>query len=128
LTKKTRNDTIEVQQNLERINIMDKEKILAAARSDKHRGEEFENKETARSGLLSSAIALLVGVVLFLLEYFLKDTVNVGLIAVGVTAAGVDSLYEGIKLKRHYMTVIGIVQLLAAIFAILFFIAKVVSA
>jgi len=128
LTKKTRNDTIEVQQNLERINIMDKEKILAAARSDKHRGEEFENKETARSGLLSSAIALLVGVVLFLLEFFLKDTVNVGLIAVGVTAAGVDSLYEGIRLKRHYMTVIGIVQLLAAIFAILFFIAKVVSA
>jgi len=31
-------------------------------------------------------------------------------------------------LKRHDMTVIGIVQLLAAIFAILFFIAKVVSA
>ena len=107
---------------------MDKEKILAAARSDKHRGEEFENKENARSGLLSSAIALLVGVALFLLEYFLNDTVNVGLIAVGITAAGVDSLYEGIKLKRHYMTVIGIVQLLAAIFAILFFIAKVVSA
>ena len=57
---------------------------------------------------------------------FVKDSVNVGLIAVGMTAAGVDAFYEGIKLKRHYMTIIGIVQMLAAIFAILLFIAKVV--
>ena len=62
-----------------------------------------------------------------MLEYFINGTVNVGLIAVGMTAAGVDSIYEGIKLKRNYMTVIGIVQLLVAIFAILIFIAKVVS-
>lgn len=127
MTKKTWNAIVKVQQNLERWSDMDKDKILAAARDDKHRGGEFENKETARSGLLSSAIALLVGVVLFLLEYFINGTVNVGLIAVGMTAAGVDSIYEGIKLKRNYMTVIGIVQLLVAIFAILIFIAKVVS-
>lgn len=112
---------------MERTDIMDKETILAAARSDKYRGQEFENKETTRSGLLGSAIALLVGVALFLLEYFVNDSVNVGLIAVGMTAAGVDSFYEGIKLKRHYMTVIGVIQMLAAIFAILVFIAKVVS-
>ena len=116
------------KENLERLDVMDKDKILAAARSEKHRGKEFENKETTRSGLLGSAIALLVGVALFLLEYFVKDSVNVGLIAVGMTAAGVDSFYEGIKLKRHYMTIIGIIQLLVAIFAILLFIAKVVAA
>ena len=126
MTKKTWNAIIEVQQNLERANVMDKEKILAAARNEKYRGREFENKETTRSGLLGSAIALLVGIVLFLLEYFVNDSVNVGLIAVGMTAAGVDSFYEGIKLKRHYMTIIGIIQMLAAIFAILLFIAKVV--
>lgn len=107
---------------------MDKEAILAAARSDKHRGKEFENKETARSGLLGSAIALFVGVALFLLEYYINNSVNIGLVAVGLTAAGVDSFYEGIKLKRHYMTLIGVIQILAAIFAILIFIAKVVLA
>ncbi len=117
-----------VQQNLERFGVMDKETILAAARSDKHRGKEFENKETARSGLLGSALALFVGIALFLLEYFVKNTVNMGLVAVGLTAAGVDSFYEGVRLKRHHMTVIGIVQILAAIFAILIFIAKVVLA
>lgn len=126
MTKKTWNAIIKIQQNLERIDFVDKEKILAAARSDKYRGKEFENKETTRSGLLGSAIALIVGVALFLLEYFVKDSVNVGLIAVGMTAAGVDSFYEGIKLKRHHMTIIGIIQILAAIFAILLFIAKVV--
>lgn len=113
---------------MERIDLMDKEAILAAARSDKHRGKEFENKETARSGLLGSAIALFVGVALFLLEYYINNSVNIGLVAVGLTAAGVDSFYEGIKLKRHYMTLIGVIQILAAIFAILIFIAKVVLA
>lgn len=112
---------------MERVSIMDKEKILAAARNEKHRGKEFENKETTRSGLLGSAIAMLVGLVLFLLEYFLKDSVNIGLIAVGMTATGVDALYEGIKLKRHHMTIIGIFQMLIAFFAILLFIAKVVA-
>ena len=107
---------------------MDKDTILAAARNEKHKGREFENKESARSGLLSSAIALLVGIGLFLLEYFVRDSVNIGLIAVGMTAAGVDSFYEGIKLNRHYMTAIGIIQMLIATFAILLFVAKVVVA
>lgn len=127
MTKKTWNAIIEVQQNLERLDVMDKDKILAAARNEKHRGKEFENKETTRSGLLGSAIAMFVGLVLFLLEYFLKNSVNIGLIAVGMTATGVDALYEGIKLKRHYMTAIGIIQMLIAIFAILLFVAKVVA-
>ena len=130
LTKKTWNDIIEVQQNLERMNVMEvteKSKILAAARNEKHKGKEFENKESARSGLLSSAIALIVGIGLFLLEYFVRDSVNIGLIAVGMTACGVDYLYTGVKLKQHYKTVIGSVQLLVAILFILFFVAKVVA-
>lgn len=106
---------------------MDKDQILAAARSNKRRGEEFENKEASRSNLLGSAIALFIGVALFMLEYFIKSSVNVGLIAVGMTAVGVDSFYAGLKLKRHYMTVIGAVQLLVAFFAIIVFIAKVVA-
>lgn len=107
---------------------MDKDQILAAARNEKHKGKEFENKESARSGLLSSAIALIVGIGLFLLEYFVRESVNLGLIAVGVTACGVDYLYTGIKLKQHYKTVIGAVQLLVAILFVLLFVTKVVAA
>ena len=108
------------------MDITDKNKILAMAQNDKYRGKEFENKKTTRSGLLGSAIALFVGAALFLLEYFLKGSINVGLIAVGMTAVGVDSLYEGIKLRRHYKTAFGVAQILLAILFILAFVAKVV--
>ena len=106
---------------------MDKDTILAAARNEKHKGKEFENKESARSGLLSSAIALLVGICLFLLDFFVRDSVNIGLIAVGMTACGVDYLYTGVKLKQHYKTIIGTVHLLIAISFVILFIAKVVT-
>lgn len=107
---------------------MDKEKILAAARNDKYRGQEYENKETMRSSMLSCFVALIVGVVLYLLEYFIKGSTNVGLIAVGLTFAGVDSLYEGIKLKKLHMTIIGTFLTLSAIIAILYFVGQVVLA
>lgn len=106
---------------------MDKNKILAAARIEKHRGKEFENKETTRSSLLSGSIAMLLSVALFLLEYFIKDSVNVSLIAVGMTQASISSIYEGIKLRRHYMSVIGIFYALIAVVAIFIFIGQVVS-
>lgn len=106
---------------------MDKEKILADARNEKHKGKEFEIKESARSSLLSSSIALIVGIILFWLEYFVRDSVNIGLLAVGMTACGVDYLYTGIKLKQHYKTVIGVIQLLFALLFILLFVVKVVA-
>lgn len=119
---------MQVQQNSERKLIMsiDKEKVLAAARNDKYRGQEYENKETMRSSLVSCLITLIIGSGLFLLEYFVKDSVNVGLIAVGLTFAGVDSLYEGVKLKRLHMTILGAFMSLCAIVAILHFVFQVV--
>ena len=105
---------------------MDKERILAAARNDKYRGQEYENEETSRASLLSVFISLTVGIGLFLLEFFVKKTINIGLLAVGLTTAGVDSLYEGIKLNRRHITIMGIIMSLLAIVAILLFIAQVV--
>lgn len=107
---------------------MNNEKILESARKNKNRGREYENKAATRSNLWGSFVALLVGVGLFLLEYCIKDSVNIGLIAVGMTASGVQSLYEGIKVKKLYLTISGIIQMLIAIFAIFVFIGQVVSA
>lgn len=106
---------------------MDKERILAAARNEKYRGQEYENKECARSSMLSILVALIVGFVLFLLEYFIKGTVNTGLIAVGLTAAGVDSLYEGVKLNKVYLKIAGAIQLFIAVAAILAFVGQVIT-
>lgn len=105
---------------------MDREKILAAARKDKHRGQEYENKEALRSSALSCFITLFVAVGLYLLEYFIKGSMNVGLIAVWLTPVGVDYLYEGIRLKQPRKTIIGVFLTLGAVIAILFFVGQVV--
>lgn len=106
---------------------MDNEKILAAARKNKNRGKEYENKESTRSGIMGTLMALIVGTGLFLIEYFVMNSVNVGMIAVGMTACGVQSLYEGIKLRKNYLTVIGVVQSIIAIISIIVFIVQVVK-
>lgn len=106
---------------------MDKKTILEAARNNKSRGQEYENKESVRSNLLGSEIAISIGLILFLIEYFVKGYVNVSLIAVGMTAACVQSLYEGIKTKKTYLIVIGCAESFIVIFALLIFLARVVS-
>lgn len=105
---------------------MDKNKILEAARNNKNRGQEYENRESVRSNLLGSAVAIVLGVILFLIEYFANDSVNVSLIAIGMTAACVQSLYDGIRNKKVYLIIIGCVESLIVIFALLIFLTKVV--
>ena len=56
---------------------MNNEKILEAARKNKNRGKKFEQKESTRSNLLGTLVALLVGMGLFLLEYFVDNSVNI---------------------------------------------------
>lgn len=105
---------------------MDKEKILELAKNNASRGKEFENKESTRSNLFASLAALIVGACLFFVEFCAKGTINIGLIAVWMTAAGVQSLYEGIKLKRHSMILISVIQILIALLSVILFLVKVV--
>lgn len=106
---------------------MEKHNILEAARNNKSKGKEYENKESVKSNLLASAVAILVGIILFLVEYFVKNSVNISLIAVGMTTACVQSLYEGVKTKKAYLIIIGCVESLIVVFALFLFIAQVVS-
>ena len=105
---------------------MNNEKILEAARREKNRGKEFEQKESIRSSLLGILAALLVGGVLFLVEYFVNNSVNIGFIAIVMSASGVQSLYEGLKFRKIYLTIIGVIQVLFALVAIFVFIGKAV--
>ena len=105
---------------------MDKDKILELAKKNTNRGKEYENKESTRSNLFGSLSALIVGACLFFIEFYVKGTINIGLIAVGMTAAGVQSLYEGIKLKRLSLTVISVFQILIALLLIISFLVKMV--
>ncbi len=107
--------------------IMEKERILAVARNEKYRGKEYENKQATRGNLLSSFLALIVGAVLFCLECIIKGSLNFGLVAVGMTAVGVQYLYEGITVKKARMIVIGIIYAVIAVFFVLAFIGQVVA-
>ena len=107
--------------------LMDNKSILEVARNNKTRGQEYENKESVRSSLLGSAISILIGIILFLIEFFVKGSINISLIAVGMTAACVQSLYEGIKNKKSYLIVIGCLESVIVVLALLVFFAQVVS-
>ena len=107
---------------------MDKESILAAARSDTYRGQEYERKESVRSNLLSSAIALIVAGILLIIEFWATKRWNLSLIIIILIFAGVDSLYEGIRFKKGRTITIGTIQLLGAVFFTLLFVCQVVAA
>lgn len=105
---------------------MERDKILEAARKQKGRGREFEEAQYSKSTSFSAVGALIVGMALCLVEFFAKGTVNFGLVAVGVTASGIDLLYQGIKLKRVVFIILGAVELLGMVLAILIFVGQVV--
>lgn len=106
---------------------MNHDKILEAARANKNRGMEYENKEISHSNLLSSFIAILVAAGLFFIEYFINNTVNVGLIAVGMVAVCVQYLYTGFKLKKLIAIIAGIISAVIAILFIIAFVIQVVE-
>lgn len=104
-----------------------KDEILKAAQKETFNGKEFENRAGAKGTLLASLVSLIVGAILFLAEYFVKRTWNIGLIAVAMTASSVQLLYEGIRLKTIWKIVVGSVEAIVALFFILGFIGQVIS-
>ena len=117
LTKKTWNDIIKVQQNLEREIVMDKNQILEAAQKNGDRGYEYEYNISDRASLLTLVTVLVVVMLLSFVEYFAKGYVNLGFLIVGATAIATDTLYNGIAFKKAWKIVVG--SLLALITIIL---------
>ncbi len=105
---------------------MKNDEILSAAQKEKT-GGEYENKISMKSSLFGTLISIFVLLALLLLEYFIKDTLDFGLIAVGMTMGGAQSLYEGAKAKKKYLIVIGIVWSIIAVFSIFVFISGLVA-
>lgn len=106
---------------------MNKEDILKAAQNNRRTGNEYENKEGLRSGMLGSLIALLVGAVLFFIEYFCLKRVNCGLLAVAFSGAGADNLFAGIRIRKAGSIILGASELIIALFLLLAAIWQVVA-
>ena len=104
---------------------MDKKSILEAARKNGDRGNEFELRENIGASVVSAISMLAVGMLLFLIEYFMMGVPNVSLIILGVTAIAADTLYKGIVFKKYWRIVLGSSLALVAVIMI---IARVVMA
>ena len=98
---------------------MDNKTILEAARNNGDRGNEYELKENIRSSMVSSVVMLVVGMILFAIEYYVKGVLNVSLIILGVTVIGTDMLYRGITFKKLWRIILGSVLLLIALIMII---------
>ena len=119
LTKKTWNDIIGVQQNLESEKVMDKNKILEAAQKNGDRGYEYEYNVSDRASLLTLVTVLVVVMLLSVVEYFAKGYVNLGFLIVGATAIATDTLYNGIAFKKAWKIVVGSLLVLMTIILII---------
>ena len=106
---------------------MNKEQILNAAKKNKLKRNEYETTESVRSSLLGMIVAIVVGSALFLIELFVGKRVNVSLISVVSALMGIQWLRDGVKIRRIYMIVAGIVFLVVALVTFLVVIVGVAS-
>ena len=97
---------------------MERDEILSEAKTVQ-RGKENERVEERKSTLLGGFVALVVGLILFCLEYFKQGSINWSVLAIMMIAGAVQALYEGIKLKRIHWIIIGSFQAVIALFAFL---------
>ena len=100
-----------------------KTRAESIVRKKENRSEEYEYNLEDSASIISACVILIVGMILFAIEYYLKDIVNVSLITLGVTAIGTDTLYKGIAFKKAWKIVIGI---LLSLIALMMIIARVV--
>lgn len=105
---------------------MNKEEILSVAKTEKRRGSEFESEQITRANLLGMVVALIVGLAMFLTEIFCKKSFNFGLLGVLMTAVGWQAMFEGIKLKKKWMIIIGVIEIMVAAISIFMFIGQMV--
>ncbi len=94
---------------------MNREEILNAAQSGP-KNDENEKRTDLRAGTLSLASGLLLAILMVAIQYFVKNTVNTGILAVITFTEGLPDLISGIRLRKPWRIVTGIVLLLMFVF------------
>lgn len=100
---------------------MEKEDILAAARENRTKNEEYEKQTILRGDTISIAIGMMLGMIMFLAELFIKKDINIGMVAMFLSMLAIQTIYEGVKLHKKRSIIVGIiVAALAVLFLFLF--------
>ena len=88
---------------------MNKEEILQAVQSDKSANDEYEVQVIRKSCMVAMIVSIVIGLVLFLGEFFLKGTANYSLLALMFSIYAAQELYEGAKTNSKKRVIGGIV-------------------
>ena len=107
---------------------MNRDDILAAARENGMKNEEYEKQMLLRGDNLSAVIGMLIGMVLFTTELLVKKEINVGLATMFFTMSAIQSIYEGVKLHKKICIIVGIIIAILAVLSLLLFIGLMVIA
>ena len=100
---------------------MNKEDILAAARKNGAGMGEYEKQTLLRGDNLSAVIGMLLGMILFVVEWIVKGEINVGLAAMLFTISATQSIYEGIKLQKKICVIVGVFIAIIALLSLVLF-------
>lgn len=106
---------------------MEKNKILEVAKKEKNRGQEYEYTVLQQSTVVAIIIAVLLSVILFFMEYFVRKTVNIGGISVGLIFLCIQMLVEGITLKKKKLIMGGAILSFFTVILLVAHIVQVVS-
>ena len=98
---------------------MDNKSILAAAQKNKDKGNEYELKQNIKAFLICTISMLVLIIILFLIDYFVKGVFNVSLIIIAIIAVGTYTLSQGIYFKRIWKIILGAVFCSIALLMIL---------
>lgn len=105
---------------------MERNEILAAAQQEKVKGEEYENHQALKSGAWNAFFAVILAGVLILVEYVIKNTINLPLMVLLFGVTGTSNLWNGKKFKKIIPFLFGCVELLAALAFLIAFIGQAV--
>ncbi len=107
---------------------MNRDEILAAARENGIKNEEYERQTLLRGDNVSAIIGVSLGVILFVTELIVRKKLNIGLMTVLFTMSGIQFIYEGIKLHKRICVIIGIYIAIMAVLSLLLFIGDIALA
>ncbi|MGB4661753.1 MAG: DUF6442 family protein [Mobilitalea sp.] len=93
---------------------MNREDVLKSAQDNGNKGKEYERHSLLRGDNLAANIGMLVCIAMIMSEFIVTKQFDFGLCGVLFTVVGIQSINEGIKLKKWWLVVTGIFEAILA--------------
>ena len=106
---------------------MNDDDILAAARENAQEMGEYEKHVSSKAGLYSIMAGIILLVIMVILEWVIKKTLDCGKPALIFGISSIIDLYDGFTQKKKKTIVIGVIAGLLALFFLIAYIGVLLS-